>query len=133
MSTIKTTYIGNLQTSIEHVQSKRIVTTDADAREQKNSFSSNELFIGAVSACIITVMEATAQKNNFKVGNYEVLAERTMREVPKSIAEIKIAIEIKEVRLSDEQKKLLKDAAYNCPVVLSLNDNIRKIITISYT
>ncbi|PVH26196.1 OsmC family protein [Sphingobacterium corticibacter] len=132
MSVIKTTYIGDLQTKIEHVQSGSYVTTDADARKVKNSFSSNELFVGTVAACILTVMEATAQQYHFSIGRAEALASRTMRNNPKTIDKIEINIYIDNSGLSQEQKDILAHAAYNCPVVLSLHDAIEKIFVFHY-
>lgn len=132
MSMIKTTYTGDLQTIIEHVQSGSSVTTDADARAVKKSFSANELFVGAVSACIITVMEVAAQQHNFTIGCAEAFTRRTMRRHPTLIDKIEIDIHIRNTNLPQVQKSILIHTAYHCPVVLSLHDSIEKVITLYY-
>lgn len=125
--TSKITYVGNLRTSSEHLQSGTIILTDAptDNQGQGASFSPTDLVANALGACIITIMAIKARDLNVIIDNSTAEITKIMGVEPRRIA--KIGVLIKMVGTFDQKTKLiLERTAMTCPVHMSLHPGVEQ-------
>ena len=131
MTKMKTTYLGNLRTEIEHVQSGNKLITDAplDNNGKGEFFSPTDLFASSLGACMLTIMGMSAQSHGVSIDGTVLETEKTMAANPRRVAEITIDFYFpKGVRYDDKAKRLLDAAAKTCPVANSLHPDIVKNI-----
>ena len=64
MSTIKSSYLGNLRTEAKHVQSGNLIITDApvDNNGKGEAFSPTDLVCAALGSCMETIMGIVADR-----------------------------------------------------------------------
>lgn len=123
--TSKITYVGNLRTSSEHIQSGTTILTDAptDNQGQGDAFSPTDLVANALGACIITIMAIKARDLNVVIDHSTAEVTKIMSVEPRRIS--KIGIIIKMVGIFDQKTKLiLERTAMTCPVHMSLHPSI---------
>ena len=123
--TLKITYVGNLRTSSEHIQSGTTILTDAptDNQGQGAAFSPTDLVANALGACIITIMAIKARDLNVVIDQSTAEVTKIMGVEPRRIS--KIGIIIKMVGIFDQKTKLiLERTAMTCPVHMSLHPSI---------
>jgi uncharacterized OsmC-like protein len=131
--TSKVIYIGDLRTEATHLKSHTQIITDAptDNQGKGQAFSPSDLVATALASCMMTIMGIYAQRENIdlKGTNLEVIKIMTS-EPPRKIAEIVIDIYFpKSLNLSEKHQIALKNAAYTCPVALSLAPQIKQNIS----
>ena len=123
--TSKITYVGNLRTSSEHIQSGTTILTDAptDNQGQGDAFSPTDLVANALGACIITIMAIKARDLNVVIDHSTAEVTKKMGVEPRRIAEIGIIIKM--VGTFDQKTKLiLERTAMTCPVHMSLHPSV---------
>lgn len=123
--TSKITYVGNLRTSSEHIQSGTTILTDAptDNQGQGAAFSPTDLVANALGACIITIMAIKARDLNVVIDHSTAEVTKIMSVEPRRIS--KIGIIIKMVGTFDQKTKLiLERTAMTCPVHMSLHPSV---------
>ena len=134
MPTISTLYKGNLRTEAIHVKSGNKLVTDAptDNNGKGETFSPTDLLAASLGSCMLTIMGIVAEKNNIDIENTNVETIKIMGENPRKVQKIEITISMPHNNYSEKEKKLLYNAAVNCPVAKSLNQNLIQEITITY-
>lgn len=135
MTTIKSNYIGNLSTENFHVKTGNKIVTDApvDNNGKGSTFSPTDLLTASLGSCMLTIMGIVAEKNDFTIEGTEINLSKIMGSNPRRIEEIKIDITIPGNNRSDKEKKLIKNAAINCPVAKSLSKELKQSITFQFS
>jgi uncharacterized OsmC-like protein len=134
METAKTKYLGDLRTSILHVRSGSIITTDApvDNKGKGENFSPTDLVASALGSCAFTIMGISARENDFSIEGSTCTITKIMADNPRKIGGIKIEFEFPPNNYTDKQKKILKHCAKTCPVALSLNESVIQNVTLHF-
>ena len=132
MSTVKTTYLGDLRTNSTHLQSGNQLITDAptDNMGKGEAFSPTDLLGTATGPCILTTMAIVAQRDGIELSNSEVEVTKIMTQTPpRRIARLEINLKMKaNVVLNDEQIKKLENTAHKGPVSLSLHPDVEQVL-----
>ena len=132
MSTVKTTYLGDLRTNSTHLQSGNQLITDAptDNMGKGEAFSPTDLLATATGTCILTTMAIVAQRDGIELLNSEAEVTKIMTQtLPRRIARLEINLKMKaNVVLNDEQIKKLENTAHKCPVSLSLHPDVEQVL-----
>lgn len=134
MPTIKSSYLGNLRTESEHLQSGTKILTDApvDNNGKGETFSPTDLVASALGSCMVTIMGIIADRDNISLEGLNWEVTKIMQANPRKIEEIKVDF-IWENPVNDSvfiQK--LKNAAKTCPVALSLDPAIKQTLNFNF-
>ncbi len=136
MSTISTTYSGNLRTQAIHNASGNAVITDAplDNNGRGEAFSPSDLACAALGSCMLTIMGIVAERNNINLEGAKMEITKKMVADPRRISEVIIDFNLPTgSTFSDKEKALLENAAKTCPVALSLHPDIKQTVTFNYS
>ena len=131
--TSKITYLGNLRTISEHIQSGTKILTDAptDNNGKGEAFSPTDLVANALGACIITIMAIKAKDMNVIIDGCTAEITKTMNAAPRRIAKIEVLINM--VGNFDQKiKVILERTAMTCPVHMSLHPDIEQEVTFNW-
>ena len=134
MTTLTTEYKGSLRTQNVHTRSGSIVITDApvDNQGKGEAFSPTDLVCTALSSCMLTTMGILAQREGIDMSGMHTEVLKIMTGAPRKIAEVQITLTHSSLRVTDEQKQKLKNAALTCPVALSLNDSLKQTVVFNF-
>lgn len=125
----KVTYLGDLRTSSEHLQSGEVIITDApvDNFGKGEAFSPTDMVTNATASCMFTIMgiKANAMGVDLKGSTAEVYKE--MRAEPRMISKVTVRFSM-HAKVDEKQRLILERAALTCPVYLSLHLDIVKDI-----
>jgi putative redox protein len=134
MITIKSTYLGELRTEDIHLKSGQKIITDAptDNNGKGEAFSPTDLACASLCSCMMTIMGIRAQKHNIQLQGLEADITKVMTSNPRKIAKIKIDFRLEKTNATEEQMKILKEAALTCPVALSLNPDIEQDVSFTF-
>ena len=135
MTKMRTIYLGNLRTEIEHIQSGNKVLTDAplDNNGKGEFFSPTDLFASSLGSCMLTIIGMSANSYGFSIDGTTIETEKIMAANPRRVAEIIIDIHFPKGAVhTDKQKRLIESAARTCPVHNSLHPDIIKTINFHY-
>jgi len=132
--TIKTKYLGNLRTESLHVKSGKTLITDApvDNNGKGEAFSPTDLLATSLATCMMTIMGIVAVKNNLKIEGLACDVTKIMAMSPRKVAEIIIEFNFAQNNFNNKEKEILKEAAYSCPVALSLADDLKKTVIFNF-
>lgn len=133
--TSKIIYKGGLRTEMTHLQSDSVVETDAPTDNQGNGerFSPTDLVATALGSCMLTIMGIAARTHEINMDGTEVNITKIMQANPRRIGEVVVEMTLKgQENYSDKEKKILEQAAYTCPVYLSLHEEVKKTINFIY-
>ena len=133
MTTSVVFYSGNLRTESQHLQSGNTITTDApiDNEGTGQAFSPTDLAATSLANCMMTVMGIVANRHNIDIEGARADVEKFMGVNPRRIVEIKIDFHFP-ISYDIATKKLLEQAALNCPVAKSLSESISQSIHFNY-
>ena len=134
MSTIKSSYLGNLRTRAEHIQSGTQILTDAplDNNGKGEAFSPTDLVAGALGSCMVTIMGIVAERNGSDLQGLSWEITKIMQSDPRKIKEIVIDFHWAEPVDDPVLIQKLKNAARTCPVALSLDPAIKQTLTFHF-
>lgn len=134
MATSKVTYRGGLRTECTHLRSGSTILTDAptDNNGKGEAFSPTDLVATALGTCMMTIMGIAAAKNGFAFEGGEIEITKIMAEGPRRITEIIAVVQMPKHDFAPAQKKLLENAAINCPVAKSIHPEIKQTISFVY-
>ncbi|AWW30317.1 OsmC family peroxiredoxin [Echinicola strongylocentroti] len=134
MPTIKSTYLENLRTTSEHLQSGTKIITDApvDNNGKGEAFSPTDLVASALASCMVTIMGIVAQRKgeDLKGLNWEVT--KVMDSNPRKIKEIIIDFSWEQPLEDHKLVQQLKNAAKTCPVALSLSQDVVQTVNFNF-
>ena len=131
--TSKVTYLGDLRTESVHIQSGSIILTDAptDNNGKGEAFSPTDLLATSLGNCMMTIMAIKARDLNLDLKNSTVEVTKVMQAEPRKIAQINVVLNLS-IAVATKNKTILERTALNCPVLLSLNPDIQKIISFNW-
>ncbi len=122
-------YEGDLRTSAIHLQSSTVIETDAptDNKGKGERFSPSDLLATSLANCMVTIMGIKAQNMDIQLDGTTVRIEKTMKSDPRRVGGINLFFEFPDsiAVLSEKDKTILKNAAHNCPVMLSIHPEIK--------
>lgn len=133
METARIIYVPELQTESTHLASGSKILTDApvDNNGKGSTFSPTDLLCSSLVSCMLTIMGIKAQKAGFTLGEISTKMTKIMGTEPRRITRINMVMTLKGVYNLD-QRKLLEEAALNCPVAKSLHPEIKQEIEFKY-
>ena len=130
MVNINIVYQGELRCEATHEPSNSKLSTDApkDNQGRGESFSPTDLVATALGACILTIMGIAARNMQIDLSGTKVKVSKEMTAQPtRRIGKLSTVVEVF-IKLDDEQKQKLINAAYSCPVHKSLHQDIERPI-----
>ncbi|MBK7968095.1 MAG: OsmC family protein [Bacteroidetes bacterium] len=134
METIRTIYIGQLRTSAKHVQSGVEIITDApvDNQGKGEAFSPTDLLAASLGSCVLTIMGISAREHKFDIDGTRIAITKIMVSNPRKVSEVKIEFVFPHQNYTEGQQRILKHAAHNCPVALSLHPDVVQNIIFNF-
>ena len=126
--TSRVTYTGELRTLATHLQSGSHIETDAptDNHGKGERFSPTDLIGTSLAACMLTTMAIRAKELEPKLRNACTETEKIMSPAPRRISGINITFHWPaDQSFNDEEKKLLEEIAWSCPVKESIHPDIQ--------
>jgi uncharacterized OsmC-like protein len=129
----KVTYLGNLRTQCEHLQSGSNIITDApvDNQGKGEAFSPTDTVATALASCMFTIIGIKARDRGLKVEGAIAEVTKTMAADPRRISAIKVDITFPQ-KYSEKDKIILERAAKTCPVLFSLHPDIKLDVNFHY-
>ena len=134
MVEIQIAYQGNLRCSARHVDSGVTLLTDAPKDNMGNgeSFSPTDLVATALGTCMLTIMGIAARRMDVDLSGATAVVTKEMSQAPiRRIARLAVTVRIP-VRLTEEQRQKLQNAALTCPVHKSLHPDVEKPIDFTW-
>ncbi|OOG78516.1 OsmC family protein [Algoriphagus sp. A40] len=134
MPTIKSSYLGNLRTHSEHLQSGTKILTDApvDNNGKGEAFSPTDLVSSALGSCMVTIMGIVAEREGVSLEGLSWEVTKVMQASPRKIQEIVVDFNWEKPRGDSALIQKLKNAARTCPVALSLDPAIQQTINFNF-
>lgn len=134
MPTIKSSYLGNLRTQLEHLQSGNTIITDAptDNNGRGEAFSPTDLVAGALASCMVTIMGIVANREGIDLSGLSWEVTKIMQASPRKIDEIIVDFDWNKPVEDQIFMQKLKNAAKTCPVALSLDPAIKQTINFNF-
>lgn len=128
-------YIGELRTEAVHLRSQKQIITDAptDNQGKGEAFSPTDLTATSLATCMATIMGILAKRKNWNIDGTKFSVTKGMTDNPRRISEIQIVVQVPHSNFSEEEKKMLENAAITCPVAKSLHPDIRQVIQFKYS
>jgi len=133
--TITSKYLGQLRTESVHLKSQSVVITDAptDNNGKGEAFSPTDLLSTSLATCMFTIMGIVANKNQLNIDNTGCKVTKIMSSnLPRKVVEIVIEFDFPTNDFDENQKELLRQAAYSCPVALSLHSDLKKTVIFNF-
>ena len=134
MTTIKTTYLGELRTENIHLQSGSKIITDApcDNRGKGEAFSPTDLLATSLGNCIMTIMGMKAMDNGIDITGTEIEITKIMANDPRRVDEVVLEFNFPKKGYSADQKRLIESVAGSSPVPLSLHPQLKQTIRFNW-
>lgn len=134
MPTSSLKYLGNLRTELTHLQSGKVVITDAptDNNGKGEAFSPTDLMSTSLCACMITIMGVAAQTHGFSIDGATAEITKIMSANPRKVSEIQIEIVFPKNNYSDKEKRIIEHIANTCPVALSLHPDVKQNVKLLF-
>lgn len=131
-STLK--YLGNLRTELTHLQSGKVVITDAptDNNGKGEAFSPTDLMSTSLCACMITIMGVAAQTHGFSIDGATAEITKIMSANPRKVSEVQVEITFPKNNYSDKEKRIIEHIAGTCPVALSLHPDLKQNVKLIF-
>ncbi|MDG1491223.1 MAG: OsmC family protein [Planctomycetota bacterium] len=126
MTTIKSSYRGELRTEASHLQSDTTLVTDApvDNQGRGESFSPTDLVATGLASCMLTIMGIVAERHGWDLTRATASATKVMAADPvRRIARIEVTIEIPGA-FDGQARAALEKAALGCPVHATLGGKV---------
>lgn len=134
MEKIKIEYLGDLQTRITHQRSNTQLVTDApvDNYGQGRSFSPTDLLCAATGSCMLTIMGLAAQTGGFSIEGCRLTVTKEMASEPRRVGAMHIDLDFRACHLDAKQRLIVERSAKACPVMQSLNQEMKKELNFIY-
>jgi uncharacterized OsmC-like protein len=116
-----------------HLQSGTEILTDAptDNHGKGEAFSPTDMVANSLGACMISIMGIKSKDLDLELKGSTAEVTKIMQSEPRKIARIEVILNMA-VTTSDKNKTILERSAMTCPVFLSLNPDIEKVITFNW-
>jgi len=126
MVRIEMEYQGDLHCASVHAPSKTELATDApvDNQGRGESFSPTDLIATSLGTCMLTTMGIVARTLNVDLSGTTATVDKEMSSTPpRRINRLIVAIRVPQTT-SPENRQRLEQAAYKCPVKMSIHPDI---------
>lgn len=133
MSTSKVVYKGELRTESTHLQSGKVIITDAptDNHGKGEAFSPTDMVANSLATCMLSIMGIKANAMNVTIDGSTADVTKIMQSEPRMISEIVVVLDM--VGVDDEKSRIiLERAAMTCPVFLSLHPDVKKTVSFNW-
>lgn len=121
-------YEGQLRCHAVHGPSGTELTSDApvDNRGRGASFSPTDLLATALGTCMLTIMGIRSQERGYAIEGTHVTVHKHMSQSgPRRVIKLDVHVRVAGAgRLSEDDRRVLVDAALTCPVRLSIHEGI---------
>lgn len=133
MTTVKTTYLGDLRTEATHLQSGTKILTDAptDNQGRGEAFSPTDLLATALGSCMLTIMGIGARTHGFSIDGTQVEITKVMGTAPRRVVEIVVELTFPS-SYSDKHRRVIEVSAKECPVASSLHPDLKQTLIFHY-
>ncbi len=120
-------YRGDLRCECTHLQSCTKIETDAptDNRGKGERFSPTDTVCVALATCMITTMAIRSSDMNIDISGATADVSKHMAANPRRISQIDVTINLPALQLEEKDRSYLQHIGDNCPVVKSLNPEIK--------
>ena len=134
MTTVKTTYLGDLRTENIHLQSGSKIITDAptDNRGKGEAFSPTDLLATALGNCIMTIMGIKAMDNGIDLKGTEIEITKIMADAPRRVSEVILEFNFPKKGYTEDEKHLIESVAGISPVPLSVHQTLKQTIKFNW-
>lgn len=135
MTTVKSTYVGDLEVQSLHVASGAQLATVApiDNHGKGDKFSPTDLLATSLASCMLTIMGISAESYGFTLKGAYAEVQKIMAASPRRVAEIIIDLYFPDgASYGDREKRVIESAAHTCPVANSLHPELIKTIRFHY-
>lgn len=125
--TSRVCYKGGLRTTATHISSGTIIETDApvDNNGKGERFSPTDLLATSLASCMLTIMGILADRNNWNIEDTDCEVEKIMVADPRRVGTLNISVNFPPASPTDpKERKMLEQAAMNCPVFKSIHPDI---------
>jgi len=131
---ISSTYLGELTVVNTHEPSEAEITTTApiDNGGNGNLFSPTDLFATSLTCCALTVMAIKANAEGISFDNARASVEKHMVSEPRKVKKLVTRFTLSS-EYNNAERKILEQAARDCPVMLSLNPDIEVVFQFDYS
>lgn len=121
-------YLGDNRTEATHPsgQARYLTQAGAPAGEVAQAYNPVEQLCMAGAACVLITLGKVAGVHGFSVDGAWASVSFTMRDKPRMLQTVRLEIHLPEGEYSPKQRRILQLATKECPVMLSLNENISK-------
>lgn len=126
MTSITSTYEGDLRCRAEHGPSGAILFTDAplDNQGKGESFSPTDLMAASLGSCMMTIMGIFAQRHGIVLNGMTATTTKGMSaDLPRRIVSLRTTLSVP-IAENHPSRKALEHAALDCPVHHSLSADI---------
>ncbi len=133
--TIKTKYLGGLRCESVHLKSGNTLITDAptDNKGKGAAFSPTDLLATALATCMITIMAIHANQQGLNIDGVECDVTKIMSStLPRKVVEVVIDLHFPTNNFDQKQQQMLRDAAYSCPVAISVHEDLKKTVNFNF-
>ncbi len=127
-------YKGELRCEMKHLKSGELVITDApiDNNGKGEAFSPTDIVASACGSCALTVMGIAARTHNILMDGTKVTVLKVMSTNPRKISEVHLDFYFPSNNYSQKEKDILEHTAKTCPVLLSLNSDLKQNLKFHY-
>lgn len=104
-------YTGGLSTTARHLNSGKLIETDAplDNNGKGEKFSPTDLVAAALASCMLTIMGIEAE-GRWPIEGSKITVEKIMVSQPRRRSELKINVQIVDHVLTPTSKEILEEA-----------------------
>ncbi len=121
-------YEGDLRTLNTHVYSSSQLETDAptDNQGKGERFSPTDLLATSLANCMLTTMGIKVKGKDIDLTGLKIEVEKIMKPDPRRVGGINLTYHVPPglLKISENEKQLLRQTAENCPVAKSLHPDI---------
>lgn len=134
MATITAKYLNNLRVECKHEASGATLITDApvDNHGKGESFSPTDLCCTALGSCALTIIAIQCQEKNIDISGAQMEINKIMASTPRRIGKIEVIFNFTQKTFTDSEKKLIENAAINCPVCKSLSSDLEQVFLFNW-
>jgi uncharacterized OsmC-like protein len=134
METVRTTYLGGYRTQATHMLSSQQIITDAplDNNGKGEAFSPTDLVSAALTSCMITLMDITANGKGFSLGDLAAKTTKIMAANPRRISQVIIEFDLSAKQYTERERVILEQSAKHCPVAKSIHPDIKLDVQFHY-
>ncbi|SFT51418.1 Uncharacterized OsmC-related protein [Lishizhenia tianjinensis] len=134
MTTSRVSYLGDLRTKCTHVKSGTEIITDApvDNNGKGSTFSPTDLAATSYASCMLTIIGIFCNNHDIEFKHGEAEITKIMGSGPRRISKLVIDLDFSGNNWDHKTQLKIKNAGENCPVAITLKDNVEVELTYNF-